>query len=269
MPHLFVVIDEFGELLTAEPEFVDLFITIGRIGRSIGVHLLLSSQRIEGGKLRGLDTYLSYRIGLRTFSESESAVVLDTPDAFHLPAIPGYGYLKVDTSVYRASGRATSPGPCPVRSPPPADADAEPAAPLLLPTYNGLARPDAGEDAESELLATRRRPAAGRRVRRPRCRARAATTARSRPSGCRRCRRGWPWPGSLIRRRRTAGQRRAACVPIGLLDHPAKQQQAPWLLDLSRGGGHLAVIGAPQSGRTHASCARSRPRSPSPTPRER
>ena len=66
-----MVIDEFGELLTAEPEFIDLFLSIGRIGRSIGVHLLLSSQRIESGKLRGLDTYLSYRIGLRTFSESE------------------------------------------------------------------------------------------------------------------------------------------------------------------------------------------------------
>src|SRR5690606_34741923 len=101
MPHLFVVIDEFGELLTAEPEFIDLFLQIGRIGRSIGVHLLLSSQRIEGGKLRGLDTYLSYRLGLRTFSEEESRTVLDSPDAFHLPALPGFGYLKVDTTVYR------------------------------------------------------------------------------------------------------------------------------------------------------------------------
>ena len=114
MPHLLIVIDEFGELLT-EPDFVDLLITIGRIGRSIGVHLLLSSQRIEAGKLRGLDSYLSYRIGLRTFSESESSVVLDTPDAFHLPAIPGYGYLKVDTSVYRRFAPATSLGRWPVR----------------------------------------------------------------------------------------------------------------------------------------------------------
>jgi S-DNA-T family DNA segregation ATPase FtsK/SpoIIIE len=77
-----------------------VFLTIGRIGRSIGVHLLLSSQRIESGRLRGLDTYLSYRLALRTFSESESSVVLDTTDAFHLPALPGYAYLKVDTSVY-------------------------------------------------------------------------------------------------------------------------------------------------------------------------
>lgn len=100
LPHLFVVIDEFGELLTAKPDFIDLFLSIGRIGRSIGVHLLLSSQRIEGGKLKGLDTYLSYRLGLRTFSADESRTVLDTTDAFHLPPLPGFGYLKVDTSHY-------------------------------------------------------------------------------------------------------------------------------------------------------------------------
>ncbi len=114
------MIDEFGELLTAEPDFVELLLTIGRIGRSIGVHLLLSSQRIEGGRLRGLDTYLSYRIGLRTFSESESAVVLDTPDAFHLPAIPGFGYLKVDTSVYTRfrAGYVSGAVPAPVEAGP-------------------------------------------------------------------------------------------------------------------------------------------------------
>ncbi|WP_246840060.1 type VII secretion protein EccCa [Auritidibacter sp. NML130574] len=100
LPHLFLVIDEFGELLSARPDFIELFMSIGRIGRSIGVHLLLSSQRLEGGKIRGLDTYLSYRLGLRTLSEAESRTVLETPDAFHLPPLPGYGYLKVDTTVY-------------------------------------------------------------------------------------------------------------------------------------------------------------------------
>ena len=144
MPHLLIVIDEFGELLTAEPDFVDLLITIGRIGRSIGVHLLLSSQRIEAGKLRGLDSYLSYRIGLRTFSESESSVVLDTPDAFHLPAIPGYGYLKVDTSVYRRFRSGYVSGSVAGAVAPVLDADAGGPQPLLLPTFNGLAKPETG-----------------------------------------------------------------------------------------------------------------------------
>ena len=97
MPSLFVVVDEFSELLSAKPDFIDLFVMIGRLGRSLGVHLLLASQRLEEGKLRGLDTHLSYRIGLRTFSAMESRVVLGVPDAYELPSAPGNGYLKEGT----------------------------------------------------------------------------------------------------------------------------------------------------------------------------
>jgi S-DNA-T family DNA segregation ATPase FtsK/SpoIIIE len=67
------------------------------VGRSLGVHLLLASQRLEEGRLRGLDTHLSYRIGLRTFSSSESRAVLGAPDAYELPRAPGHGYLKSGT----------------------------------------------------------------------------------------------------------------------------------------------------------------------------
>ncbi|MGF0169751.1 type VII secretion protein EccCa [Streptomyces sp. Marseille-Q5077] len=97
MASLVIVLDEFSELLTAKPDFIDMFIQIGRIGRSLGVHLLLASQRLEEGKLRGLDTYLSYRIGLRTFSAAESRTAIGVPDAYHLPSIPGSGYLRYDT----------------------------------------------------------------------------------------------------------------------------------------------------------------------------
>ncbi|MGI8762154.1 MAG: type VII secretion protein EccCa [Jatrophihabitantaceae bacterium] len=97
MPSLFVVVDEFSELLAAKPDFIDLFVMIGRLGRSLGVHLLLASQRLEEGKLRGLDTHLSYRVGLRTFSSMESRVVLGVPDAYELPSAPGNGYLKEST----------------------------------------------------------------------------------------------------------------------------------------------------------------------------
>ena len=70
---------------------------IGRLGRSLGIHLLLASQRLEEGRLRGLDSHLSYRIGLRTFSAPESRSVLGVADAYHLPPVPGSAYLKVDT----------------------------------------------------------------------------------------------------------------------------------------------------------------------------
>lgn len=246
LPHLFLVIDEFGELLTAEPDFVDLLLTIGRIGRSIGVHLLLSSQRIEAGKLRGLDTYLSYRIGLRTFSEAESTVVLDNPDAFHLPAIPGYGFLKVDTSVYTRfrAGYVSGPVGAPVES----DAGGGlPAEPVALPLYD-LGGPivDLGEEPSLEPTA----PAVGRTL------VQAAVGQLSRNGE--RTRPVWlpPLPPSVALGRvlpsglGQLGSGGGLRVPMGLLDDPIHQQQGPLLLDLNRSGGHVTVTGAPQSGRS-------------------
>ncbi|MFY1653086.1 type VII secretion protein EccCa [Solwaraspora sp. WMMB762] len=97
MPALLIICDEFSELLTAKPDFIDMFVQIGRVGRSLSVHLLLASQRLEEGRLRGLDTHLSYRIGLRTFSAMESRVVLGATDAYELPRSPGHGYLRFGT----------------------------------------------------------------------------------------------------------------------------------------------------------------------------
>ncbi len=97
LPSLLIICDEFSELLSAKPDFIDMFVQIGRLGRSLGVHLLLASQRLEEGRLRGLDTHLSYRIGLRTFSAMESRVVLGVADAYELPRSPGHGYMKYGT----------------------------------------------------------------------------------------------------------------------------------------------------------------------------
>jgi S-DNA-T family DNA segregation ATPase FtsK/SpoIIIE len=249
LPHLFVVIDEFGELIAAKPEFIDLFLSIGRIGRSIGVHLLLSSQRIEGGKLRGLDTYLSYRLGLRTFSADESRTVLDTTDAFHLPPLPGFGYLKVDTSTYErfkagyVSGAHRGPA---VRE----ERGAEPLA-LPYPTYH----------APREQETTPQEPSATRRDTGPTVLSvMVGQLADAAPP----VRRVWlpPLPDAITLDR-AAGPVRASDqglhltrpahplqVPLGVLDDPARQWQGQWLLDLTAAGGHAAVIGGPQSGKT-------------------
>ncbi len=98
LPALFVVVDEFSELLSQKPDFAELFVMIGRLGRSLRVHLLLASQRLEENRLRGLDSHLSYRIGLRTFSASESRQVLGITHAYHLPSQPGAAYLKTDSA---------------------------------------------------------------------------------------------------------------------------------------------------------------------------
>ncbi|MFB9311427.1 type VII secretion protein EccCa [Nocardioides plantarum] len=111
MPSLFIVVDEFSEMLSAKPEFIDLFVAIGRLGRSLGLHLLLASQRLEEGRLRGLESHLSYRIGLRTFSSQESRAVLGVPDAYELPAVPGLGYLKPDPTTLTRFKAAYVSGP--------------------------------------------------------------------------------------------------------------------------------------------------------------
>ena len=98
LPTLFVVVDEFSELLTAHREFIDLFVMIGRLGRSLAVHLLLASQRLDDGRIHQLESHLSYRIGLRTFSSMESRAVIGVPDAYELPARPGSGYMRTDVS---------------------------------------------------------------------------------------------------------------------------------------------------------------------------
>ena len=111
LPSLLIICDEFSELLTAKPDFIDLFVAVGRLGRSLGLHLLLASQRLEEGRLRGLDSHLSYRIGLRTFSAAESRVVLGVPDAYELPSLPGSGYLKAGTETLTRFKAAYVSGP--------------------------------------------------------------------------------------------------------------------------------------------------------------
>lgn len=248
MPHLFMVIDEFAEMLVAEPDFIDLFLQIGRIGRSIGIHLLLSSQRIEAGRLRGLDTYLSYRLGLRTFSESESNVVLGTKDAYRLPAAPGYGYLKVDTSVYERFRAGYVSGPIPRRQ---AEVITErPRRVFEMPTYNGIEVDDPEAEASPAPKLQAYEPEGvlvDAAITRLRADDRAVESA-------------WlpPLPEQLALGQvisdsdiQEASSGDASLeVPIGLLDDPSHQKQDPWILDLTRGGGHVAIVGSPQSGRT-------------------
>ncbi len=251
LPHLFVVIDEFGELLTAKPDFIDLFLSIGRIGRSIGVHLLLSSQRIEGGKLKGLDTYLSYRLGLRTFSADESRTVLDTTDAFHLPPLPGFGYLKVDTSHYERFKASYVSGAYrgPVQR-----AEDEDTGPLALEyeAFNTLSKPESTGTRE---------PSARRRETGPTEMGVIVEQLRNAAGPVRRI---WlpPLPDAIsldavagpldvgARGMQLAKRRGRLTVPLGLLDDPTKQWQGEWYLDLTVAGGHAAVIGGPQSGKT-------------------
>ncbi len=234
LPALLLVLDEFSELLSAKPEFAELFVTIGRVGRSLGVHLLLASQRLEEGKLRGLDTQLSYRIGLRTFNALESRTVLGVPDAYELPAEPGNGYLKADGALTRfraayVSGPAGAPA-------------AAPEATLLM------ARPGV-VDFGPWYTAPRDAPQRARELPQETDSFLRTAVARLTGNGPA-ARQIWlpplAEPPSLAQLPRAKGLR----APVGVLDRPFEQRRDPLWADLSGAAGHAAVVGAPRTGKS-------------------
>ncbi len=96
LPTLLVAVDEAGELLAADPELADVFARIGRLGRSLGVHLLFATQHWDAGRLHTLDAHLRYRLCLRTFTAEDSRAVLGNDAALRLPARSGAAWVAVD-----------------------------------------------------------------------------------------------------------------------------------------------------------------------------
>ncbi|WP_327698452.1 type VII secretion protein EccCb [Streptomyces sp. NBC_00459] len=223
LPTLLLVIDEFSELLVAHPDFIDLFVQVGRVGRALGVHMLLASQRLEEGRLRGLEAHLSYRVGLRTFSAAESRAVLGYPDAYHLPPDPGAGFLRADTrdilTRFKASYvSAALPGTDGAEYVSLVDvvvgrlAGTEPGARRIwLPPL------DASPSVES-LLPARAANGRGRR------------------------RTGPPAPPFQPLR----------SVPFAVVDEPFHHRRGVLAMDLSGAEGHVLVVGGPQSGKSTA-----------------
>ncbi|MGW7363002.1 type VII secretion protein EccCa [Streptomyces sp. NPDC054841] len=257
---LVLVIDEFSELLTAKPDFIDMFIQIGRIGRSLGVHLLLASQRLEEGKLRGLDTYLSYRIGLRTFSAAESRTAIGVPDAYHLPSVPGSGYLKFGTDemtrfkaayvsgTYRTDRPRLSADQLPI--------ERRPAVFTAAPVPVVYAAPDpaylaASRDSEDDALADTVLDVIVRRLEGQGVPAhqvwlppldQAPSLDQLLPGLAQTADRGltateYTRPGGLV-------------VPLGLIDKPFEQRREVLYRDFSGAAGHMMVVGGPQSGKS-------------------
>ena len=237
LPSLVIVVDEFSELLGQHPNFADLFVAVGRLGRSLGVHLLLASQRLEEGKLRGLDSHLSYRIGLRTFSATESRQVLGVSDAYELPADPGAGYIKTastELTRFKASyvsgplmrpAEPTSPGAAPqVRLFAGWDEVDEPAVAAAL--------PDPTTTLLAEVVSAAQKTAAAR--------GQSAHTVWLPPL---------PPRVGLPEVCEDSGELKAS---IGLIDDPYHQRQDPLTIDLGVSGGHVALAGGPQTGKSMA-----------------
>ncbi len=238
MPALVIVVDEFSELLGQHPDFAELFVAVGRLGRSLHVHLLLASQRLEEGRLRGLDSHLSYRFGLKTFSAAESRQVLGVADAYSLPSKPGAGYLKTSSDELVRLQASYVSGPLTRRI------SAGPArAGRVVDLFRGWEPDEAVVEEETVVdesttlfdavvdLAAREAAARGESAHQiwlPPLPAAVELSAVAQDN-----------PGPL----------KAA---VGLIDRPYQQRQDPLILDLGSAGGHVAVAGGPQSGKSGA-----------------
>jgi S-DNA-T family DNA segregation ATPase FtsK/SpoIIIE len=257
LPSLLIICDEFSELLTARPDFIDMFVQIGRVGRSLGIHLLLASQRLEEGRLRGLEAHLSYRLGLRTFSSMDSRAVLGVADAYELPRSPGHGYLKAGTEglirfkaayvsgVYRRDGTHQALGGrsvdlvrdytthyvAPPRDEQPADVEAEPEETAVGETLLDVLverMEGQGVPAHQVWLPPLAEP---------------PTLVQMLPPLVHN-----PERGLTVNDAQLLGGVHGV---VGVVDKPFEQRRDLMWLDLSGGAGNVVVVGGPQSGKSN------------------
>ena len=273
LPALFIVLDEFTEMLMAKPEFGEVFIMIGRLGRSLSVHLLLASQKMDLGKARGLESHLSYRIALKTFTENDSREVLGIPDAAKLPPLPGSGFLKAggdDLVRFRASYVAAPPPARTLASISEASTAGAPSAPIeILPFTVApvITREDTLGDKGEEVDQNQEIVLAGDEV--------WADMSEMDIAVAKMKGKGYPahqvWLppletpdtfatlmpdlrpdpelGFVSRAWRESGTLR---VPLGTVDLPLEQRRETLVLDLSGAGGNFAIVGGPQTGKSTA-----------------
>lgn len=93
VPHLFIICDEFAELKGEQPEFMKELVSAARIGRSLGVHLILATQKPAGVVDEQIWSNSRFRVCLKVQDERDSREVLRTPDAADL-SLPGRAYLQ-------------------------------------------------------------------------------------------------------------------------------------------------------------------------------
>lgn len=94
MPHLILVVDEFAELRREEPEFMQEIISLSQVGRSLGIHLLLATQKPAGTVDDKIWSNSRFRLCLRVQDRQDSMDMLHRPDAAAL-TVPGQGYLQI------------------------------------------------------------------------------------------------------------------------------------------------------------------------------
>ncbi|MCL8011506.1 FtsK/SpoIIIE domain-containing protein [Streptomyces sp. AS02] len=256
VPRLVIVIDEFATLYREIPDFIPGLVSIAQRGRSLGIHLILATQRPAGVVNADIRANTNLRIALRVTDATESQDVIDTKDAVSIsPNTPGRALARLGHGTVvpfqTAYSGATRPGATPVRQPERASGAEEsriwgtelPWQRLGRAVGVPLAEAEPGataadDDSPTDLnaLVDAVREAAE------------LTGCAPQPS---------PWLPPLdhavliddLPQPERPGDARPAPVPWALSDLPGAQAQEPVRLDLATFG-HLYVVGIPRSGRS-------------------
>jgi S-DNA-T family DNA segregation ATPase FtsK/SpoIIIE len=249
LPRLLLVIDEFASMVRELPDFITGLVNIAQRGRSLGIHLVLATQRPGGAVTPDIRANTNLRIALRTTDVSESRDIIDAPDSGEIsPKNPGRAFVRLGPSALlpfqsaRVGGRRPG-GAVPAGAPITVKAAAVSWKDLggPLPTggrkrSGGLADGEAVTDLAvlTESIAQAARLAQISRQPSPWLPALPNMLEWTRPSP--------PKPTEV---RESA----LAAVEYGVVDLPAQQSRAPLMYDIDRIG-HLHIVGSPRSGRS-------------------
>lgn len=227
MPRLVLVIDEFASLVEELPDFVTGLVGIAMRGRSLGVHLILATQRPSGVVSPVIRANTNLRIALRVTDDAESRDVIDSPWAAGIPAsTPGRAFVRTgalpagEFQSARVGGRATG------HQRPQGTVRAIPWLQTGAATATAVDPTGTEETDLQELVAAIRAAAHGVQPRSP-----------------------WlaPLPALVTLDELSADE--PDVLPYALADHPDRQCRATVGLDLRRSEA-LGVAGGPRSGRT-------------------
>lgn len=239
LPRLVMVFDEFARVLETSPDFLKELVNVAAKGRSLGMHLVLATQSLQGKLSPELKNNIDLRITLRQNEKADSVEVLGVADAVTIP-----GRLRGRGLILCTKDEARTPQPFQsgyLGDPPPVTGTAPARVRLVDWSVVGRPRPSGpaavGNGARSDQqLAIAAIEAAATRLNlpapRPPLRA--------------------PLP-AVIPLPQLASVATVApapsAVPVGLADHPQAQEQPVLALDLA-GTDRLLIAGGPQSGRT-------------------
>ncbi|MFJ8198008.1 FtsK/SpoIIIE domain-containing protein [Streptomyces sp. NPDC096152] len=240
VPRLLIVIDEFASMVRDLPDFVTGLVNIAQRGRSLGIHLLLATQRPSGVVSPEIRANTNLRIALRVTDAGESTDVIDAPEAGHISkSTPGRAYVRLGHAslIPFQSGRVGG------RRPGAADPR------TLAPWAGQLAWQDLGRGALHKPKSEAREDDEITDLKVLVDAVREADRALGIPA------QHSPWLPALeetllldeIPAVRAQGALPAA--PYGIEDLPAEQARRPVAVDFATFG-HLLVAGAPRTGRS-------------------